>query len=109
MTKKTFFSLFMATIAALAAFAPELALADGGALDELGNKLCDIVATLTGNIGVAIATIAIVFLGIGAFFGKVNWGLCVIVSAGIIAIFGAASIVGSLDDGGEGTCTGSGA
>ena len=30
-------------------------------------------------------TEAIIFLGIGAFFGKVNWGLALTVSVGIIA------------------------
>jgi type IV secretion system protein VirB2 len=68
----------------------------------VGGKLCEVVRAITGNVGRAIATIAVVFLGIGAFFGKVTWGLAVAVSIGIFAIFGAANIVGRF---GGGACT----
>lgn len=59
----------------------------------VGAQLCKIVHAITGKVGRAIATIAVVFLGIGAFFGKVTWGLAVAVSIGIFAIFGASTIV----------------
>lgn len=70
----------------------------------VGGKLCEVVRAITGNLGKAIATIAVVFLGIGAFFGKVTWGLAVAVGIGIFAIFGAASVVARFS-GGDGTCT----
>ena len=68
----------------------------------VGVKLCQIVRAITGRIGRAIATIAVIFLGFGAFFGKVTWGLAVAVAIGIFAIFGAASIVTAFG-GGEGS------
>lgn len=68
----------------------------------VGAKLCEIVRAITGNLGKAIATIAVVFLGIGAFFGKVTWGLAVAVGIGIFAIFGAAQVVSRF---GGGDCT----
>ena len=40
-----------------------------------------------------LATLGVLFLGIGAFFGKVNWGLAVMVGVGIAGIFGANQIV----------------
>lgn len=69
---------------------------------KVGARLCNIVAAITGKIGRAIATIAVIFLGFGAFFGKVTWGLAVAVAIGIFAIFGAATIVNQF--GGSGDC-----
>ena len=60
----------------------------------IGAALCQVANAMTGTLGQGLATIAVLFLGIGAFFGKVNWGLAVMVAVGIAAIFGAASIVG---------------
>ena len=73
----------------------------GNDFGNVGGMLCTIVQAITGKIGRAIATIAVVFLGIGAFFGKVTWGLAVAVSIGIFAIFGAATIVNAF--GGSGS------
>lgn len=69
---------------------PDLALAQSSAI---GGALCDWVGELTGPVGQGVATLAVVFFGIGAFFGKVNWGLAVVVGVGIAGIFGATSIV----------------
>ncbi len=94
MTLSTRFS-FAFLLSALVLVLPELAMAT--TLDStIGGALCDIVALATGNAGKAIATAAIVFLGIGAFFGKVNWGLAMMISLGVILIFGAAIIAASL-------------
>jgi len=62
-------------------------------LEDVRDVLCAFVKAFTGNIAVAIATLAIIFLGIGAFFGKVNYGLCITVIVAIIVIFSAADIV----------------
>ncbi|MCP5361173.1 MAG: TrbC/VirB2 family protein [Hyphomicrobiales bacterium] len=70
----------------------------------VGGGLCNVISNLTGNVGAAIATLAVFILGVGAFFGKVNWGLAVMVAVGIAAIFGAASIVGTVDQS-AGGCT----
>lgn len=61
--------------------------------DTVLSKLCELYDCIFSNgIIVAIATIAILFLGIGAFFGKVNWGLVLMVGIAIITIAGAYQI-----------------
>lgn len=73
--------------------------ADGGAI---GDVLCNVVSWFTGRIGQAIATLAILVIGIGALMGKVSWGMAIIVGIGVGVIFGAPSIVNAL--GGMGGC-----
>lgn len=90
------------------AMTPVAAHAQNSDFGGIGGKLCQVVQAITGNVGRAIATIAVVFLGIGAFFGKVTWGLAVAVSIGIFAIFGAGKIVGEFAGGGAGCITGTG-
>lgn len=86
----------------LAAFAmtvfPEMASAasnDGG----IGQMMCNVVGWFNGDTGRAIATLAIVVLGIAAFFGKVTWGMALMFAVGIFAIFGAGEIVEAISDG----------
>ena len=62
----------------------------GGGIETV---LCNVVKQLQGGIGKAIATIAIIVLGIGLFMGKLSWPLAVVTAIGIGMIFGAASIV----------------
>lgn len=89
--------LFLFALTALAAISPNSAFAGATDLNSaLGGRLCLITQAMTGNIGRGIATLGIVFLGIGAFFGKVNWGLAVMVGIGVAAIFGAASIMSTM-------------
>lgn len=67
----------------------------GGA--GIGDSLCTIVSWFTaGGIGAAIASLAVIFLGIGAFFGKVNWGMALTFTVGICAIFGSEPILASV-------------
>ena len=69
--------------------------ANGG--EGIGEALCTIVNWFSaGSVGSAIASLAVIFLGIGAFFGKVTWGMAIMFAAGIFAIFGAENIVGAL-------------
>lgn len=81
---------------------PEVSLADS---DPLSEPLCRIAEWFSGDTGKAIATIAIIFLGIAAFFGKVTWGLALMFAVGVFAIFGAADIVEVINDEGGGGCT----
>ena len=58
---------------------------------------------LNDSVILLISTVAITFLGIAAFFGKVNWGLVIVIGAGVIVIAGAREIAvlfvgGSSDD-----------
>ena len=91
---------YVFVLSALVAVMPDFALALEG---SVGAGLCNLVGAMQGTVGKGIATLAILFLGIGAFFGKVNWGLAVMVGVGIAAIFGATSIVDTISGGGE-TC-----
>lgn len=84
---------------ALVVLTPDMA----SALTGLQNGVCTIVNVLTGKIGRAVATVGIIFLGIGAFFGKVNWGLAIIVAVGVMGIFGAAIIAKELGNSVAGT------
>ncbi|HEU5047437.1 MAG TPA: TrbC/VirB2 family protein [Rickettsiales bacterium] len=65
---------------------------------------CNVVAVLNGPTGKAIATVAIIAVGIGALLGKISWGMALIVALGVALIFGAGTIVDNL--GGTGNCTG---
>lgn len=72
---------------------PEVTLAAGFGDDVFSETLCNIAGWFTSGTGKAIATVAVIFLGIAAFFGKVTWGLALMFALGIFAIFGASSIV----------------
>lgn len=87
---------------------PQASFADSGPFDKV---LCDIAGWFTGSTGKAVATIAVIFLGIAAFFGKVTWGLALMFAVGIFAIFGASTIVNTIAEGNDKTgdsCLGSG-
>lgn len=74
---------------------PDLALA----ADPIGKKLCDIAGWFKSSTGRGIATIAIVVLGISAFFGKVTWGMALMFAIGIFAIFGSSEIIAAVSSG----------
>lgn len=80
--------------ALFAAFAlvPEFAFAD----DQLSEGFCNAIAFVTGRTGKALATIAIITVGVGALMGKVSWGLAILVALGIAIIFGAEAIMGAI-------------
>jgi type IV secretory pathway VirB2 component (pilin) len=69
----------------------------------IAGTMCKITNSLTGPIGKAIATIAVVVLGIGLFLGKLSWGLAMATAIGIGLIFSASGIVNWLG-GGSSTC-----
>lgn len=71
------------------------------AANPIGATLCKVVGWFTGVVGRAIATLAIIVVGIGALMGKVSWGMAIIVGIGVAVVFGADAIVGLLGGGGE--------
>ncbi len=112
-TKISSWKVFAMTLVAAFAFTamPEVSMAtastgtskslgDGG----IGGALCNIASWFKGDTGKAVATIAIIFLGIAAFFGKVTWGLALMFGVGIFAIFGASEIVEAISDA-DGGCS----
>lgn len=101
---KTFVVTLIA--AAVSVLIPEMSLAGSGSDPSgIGGALCGIADWFQGDTGRAVATIAIIFLGIAAFFGKVTWGLALMFAVGIFAIFGASEIVNAISPEGEG-CSG---
>jgi type IV secretory pathway VirB2 component (pilin) len=79
---------------------PMDALADG---TTIATVLCNVVGWFTGTIGKAIATLAIIVVGVGALMGKVSWGMAIIVGIGVGVIFGAPGIVEAVS-GTDGEC-----
>lgn len=79
-------------LAAVAMMLPDISMA-ASSDDPISEAVCTIVSKLTGPVGRAVATVAVVFVGIGLFLGKMSWGLAIAVGIGIGAIFGAAQIV----------------
>lgn len=69
------------------------------ALDPIGDTLCALVTFMQSTPVKAAATAAIVFLGVAAFFGKLNWGLAVAIALGVMFMFGAVTIVDFLGTG----------
>jgi len=85
---------FLAFLIALM-FTPDIANAVDSAIQpsELDKSLCKLLVCFYNSavVGV-IATIAIIFLGLGVFFGKVNWGFVLTTASGIIVLASADQI-----------------
>lgn len=85
---------------ALALFAaimivPEMAFAG----TTIEGVVCKLVGALSGPTGRAVATLAIIIIGVGALMGKVSWGMAIIVAIGIAIVFGAPAILNVLSGG----------
>ena len=85
---KDYMLLALALIASV--LLPDMAMA---AADPISDALCIVVSTITGGIGGAIATLAVIIIGVGALMGKVSWGMAIIVVLGIAIVFGATALV----------------
>ncbi len=68
--------------------------------NPIQDVMCNVVIFMTSTTGKAIATIAIIVVGLGALMGKISWGMALIVALGVALVFGAGKIVEAL--GGEG-------
>lgn len=89
-------NFLMLALAVVSAIVPNPAFAQIGVV---GETVCTIYTCIVdNNMLLAIASISILFLGIGAFFGKVNWGLVIIITLGIVVITGAMQIASSFTD-----------
>ena len=56
--------------------------------------ICNIIKELTGPIGQAVSTVAVIFIGVGLFMGKISWGLALGIAVGMGMLFGAENVVG---------------
>lgn len=68
----------------------------GGSLAPLENGLAFIQQFLSGAFGTTIAIIAVIVCGYLALAGRITWFVCGAVVMGIALIFGAPTIVSSL-------------
>lgn len=84
----------------LALFMPDAAVA----ATKITDTLCAAVEFITTGVGAALATIAIIVIGVGALMGKVSWGMAIIVALGIAIIFGAGEIARALGAPGAEAC-----
>ena len=85
---------FMTGLGASAAFAQ--AGGGGGSLAPLENGLAFIQQFLSGAFGTTIAIISVIICGYLALAGRITWFVCGAVVMGIALIFGAPTIVSSL-------------
>jgi type IV secretion system protein VirB2 len=92
-SKLSAFALFVLTMFVITM--PDISMATTAPTTDgaIGDTLCKVVGSLTGVWGKAIATIAIIVLGIGLFLGKLSWGVAIATAIGIGMIFGAGTIV----------------
>ena len=88
--------MFVTLLAVAATIMPDMAFAIN---KSIGDALCALNNAALGSAGKAIATLAVVFVGIGAFFGKASWGLVLLTAVGIGLVFGASAIAGVLGSG----------
>ncbi len=95
-------NLFIIALFALVAIVlPEMSYAIDG---QLKNALCAVVNASHGSVAKGLATLAVVFVGIGAFFGKANWGLVIITAVGIGMLFGAENIAQAISSSNSANC-----
>lgn len=75
------------------------------ALDQDSNQistvLCNAVKFITGGIGKAIATIALIVVALSLFAGKLSWPTAAMIAVGLGILFGAAGIVNFIAGSGE--------
>ncbi|MBN8531247.1 MAG: TrbC/VirB2 family protein [Alphaproteobacteria bacterium] len=94
--------LFLAALC-LSLFFPEAALA---ADDPIGDVICTVVSWFTGPVGKAVASLAIIVLGIMALFGKLSPGVAITTIVGITIMFNGADVVNALNLGIAADCSG---
>jgi len=94
--KTSFLAIFAISI--FIALFPDISIAaPGDTIDNtVGTQLCQIVASLMGGIGKSIAILAVIILGISAFFGKATWQGVVLTAVGASVVFGADLIAGTI-------------
>ena len=68
-------------------------------LSPIATMFETILAAMTGPIGVAVATLAIIGVGLTCLFGRVNFGWFGAVVVGVVLIFSADTIVGGFAGG----------
>ena len=87
--QRTALTVFLAFMAILAG--PDHALAQD--LSPVSTMLTTVQTALTGPIGKAIATIAVIGVGYACFLGRLNWTLFAMVLVGAVLVFFADDLI----------------
>ncbi len=82
------YTLFTCLVA-LFSFLPDFA----AAAVNIDDVTCNLVEFFQGKPARGLAMMAVIFVGVGTFFGKLAWGLVIAVLVAIFFIFGAAAVV----------------
>ena len=91
------FAIFMVLVAGVVAVSTSPTLAAGTInLSPITNILTGIATTLTGALGKAMATLAVIGIGAAWLMGYVDFRTVVYVVAGIAIVAGAATIVNAM-------------
>lgn len=91
------FAIFMVLVACVAAVSTSPALAAGTInLSPITNIFTGVATTITGPLGKAIATLAVIGFGISALLGYLDWRTALYLIAGIAVVAGAAAIVNTV-------------
>lgn len=62
----------------------------------VGGMVCRVATALGGNVASGIGILAIIFLAVGAFFGKVNWGIAALTAVAVYTITHAPAVLESI-------------
>ena len=82
------------SVSSLALFASPALAQD---LSPIQNVLETVEAAMTGPIGIAVATLAVIGTGFMCMMGRLNWGWFASVIVGIVLIFSAGTIVAGFE------------
>ena len=95
--KDIIFNFFIVALFAFLASYAVIALAEGGdaatSKTAINDVICRAIKEMTGTLGKSVATIVIISVGIMFFFGKITWGLFILVIVGMGITFGAQQVV----------------
>jgi len=63
---------------------------------NIGKYLCISASWFSGNAGKGLAMIALFIIATTAFYGKITWGMAILVGIGVAILFGADALVVAL-------------
>lgn len=91
--------IFIALIAFILLMPDVSFAATAGTSDPISKAMCNIYGMMRGTAAKVIGSIAIIFLAVGLFVGKISWGVAVATGVGIACMFGADTLVGVISGG----------
>lgn len=87
---------YLAVVVILALMAASPALAQEVDLSPVQNVLQSIIDAITGTLGIAIGTLALMGVFLGWFFGFIDWSRALYVLIGVVGIAAAPAIIATV-------------